>query len=69
MDDTITARPIYQGPLGRIFSAPPEGIYDAWDWRGEYLGGFTTVNRAMQALREAQDVHQSLVNAYNNRSR
>jgi len=69
MEDTVIAKNIYRGRLGRIATAPPEGIYDAWDWQGEYLGGFTTVDRAKRAMQEAIEVHQALKRQYDNRSR
>lgn len=47
----------YQSLLGRIEKTinTAETIYDAWDGNGEYLGGFTTEPRAMQAIEEAND--------------
>lgn len=65
MDDTIVTTTIYHGPLGRIVAAPSQKTLDAWDWRGEYLGGFATPSRAMQAMNEAKATHQRLVNDYN----
>lgn len=62
-----TETEIYNGPLGRIVAVPSQKTLDAWDWRGEYLGGFDTPSRAMEAMNEAQEVHQRLVAAYNNR--
>ena len=56
---------IYKGDLGRIVRQPLH--FDAWDWRGEYLGKFITVALALNAMRDAQAIHQKLVNAYNNR--
>ena len=58
---------IYKGDLGRIVRQPLH--FDAWDWRGEYLGKFITVELALNAMRDAQTIHQNLVNAYNHRHR
>lgn len=56
---------LHDDALGRIVQHGND--YDAWDWQGEYLGGFTTQERAYIELIEAQSVHQSLVDAYRNR--
>ena len=65
MDDTIVTTTIYNGPLGLIIAAPSQGTLDAWDFRGEYLGGFANPSRAMDAMKEAKSTHQRLVNDYN----
>jgi hypothetical protein len=59
---------LYTGPLGRIvtYREDPK-LHDAWDSTGEYVGGFSSYLRAMAALIEARDVHQGIVDAYNNR--
>ncbi len=46
---------IYKGDLGRIVRQPLH--FDAWDWRGEYLGTFVTVELALNAMRDAQTIH------------
>jgi hypothetical protein len=59
---------LYTGPLGRIITYREDPtLHDAWDATGEYVGGFNSYLRAMEALEEARDVHQRLVNAYDNR--
>jgi hypothetical protein len=58
---------IYKSELGRIVRRPCH--FDAWDWRGEYLGKFITVERALASMKEAQVIHQRLTNDYNNRKR
>jgi hypothetical protein len=59
----------YQSRLGRIEKTinTAETIYDAWDGNGEYLGGFTTQDRALEAIQEAKEVHEALLSRYNNR--
>jgi hypothetical protein len=69
MEDTVITETIYNGPLGRIVAVPSQKTLDAWDWRGEYLGEFTAPSRAMDAMKEAQVIHQRLTNDYNNRKR
>ena len=44
---------IYNGPLGHIVGVPSQKTLDAWDFKGEYLGGFSTPSRAMDAMNAA----------------
>jgi hypothetical protein len=56
---------IQDDSLGRIVQHNDD--FDAWDWQGEYLGGFTSHKRAYMAQIEAKDIHQILADAYDNR--
>lgn len=53
---------VHDDALGRIMRHGD--TFDAWDAKGEYLGGFDSQDRAYIALIEASDVHQSLIDAY-----
>ena len=53
MEDTVITETIYHGPLGRIVAVPSQKTLDAWDFKGEYLGGFSTPSLAMDAMNAA----------------
>ena len=60
--NTVITETIYSGELGRIVAVPSQRTLDAWDCTGQYLGGFSTPDRALNAMNAAYALRHRLTN-------